>query len=75
MSLKIILWLLGGGSYIVAGLFVSGIIMFDRGDQGTHPGYGPLSQKLLNLNINKDILAAAVALFWPLSLASKLLKF
>ena len=83
MDIKIILWLLGAGAYVVAGILVSALIAFDRGGSGSLPeDYSPTLLKLFNFSSEKvlgiiersDLTMAGVVVAWPIVLFLKYFK-
>ena len=74
MDIKIILWLLGAGIYVFAGVLFSVIIGLDRsGAQGGNLSYGPITAKLFNWS-NENLTMAGIVLAWPVVAAFKFLK-
>lgn len=83
MTLKIILWLLGGILYTTGGLFATILIASDLGGQGSLPNdYSSILKKVLNFSSEKvlgivainDLTMIGVALTWPIVLLLKFLK-
>lgn len=83
MTLKIILWILGGGLYLAAGTLVSALIAYERGGSGILPDdYSPTLKNFLNFSSEKvlgivemsDLTMAGVILAWPAVLILKAFK-